>query len=286
MIGGGVLSNNPILRFHRNLQHPIDRFQVLGDRCSGTNFISHLIERNFPGISRSGDLDWKHGFIDRRICANPGLLTAIVYRHPVRWIQSVYANPYEVAPSQSQLPFDAFIRAEWNPVWFERKKDGSVTYIPIQGDMYPHTTTPFENICRMRSVKVKYLEEIASLPSQVVYLRYEDANRRPRRFIRELATAFGLEPARSFRPVREYKGVRAIRYRPARYPELAPSDLAFLQSELDLEQEVRIGYNLHAPAPMDGLMPWARPALRGILSRREPGSWFPGRSRGRKSKDA
>lgn len=280
-----MFRSDTLLRIHRNLVHPIDRFQVLGDRCSGTNYVSHLLERNFPELAPCEELGWKHGFIDRRTCASPGLLTVVVYRHPVRWMQSLYRNPFQIAPSQHQLPFDQFIRCQWSPVWTEENTDGTTTLIPIQGDMYPHTTTPFENICRMRSVKIGYLEELSELPCQIVFLRYEDANRAPRKVLAEIASAFDLHPVRRYRPVHEYKGVRSVRYRPARYPQMATEDLAFVRSELDICQEVRIGYDLDAPAPMDGLAPWARPALRALLRRREPGSWFPGKSEAHRSDD-
>lgn len=250
-------------RIYRNLPHPVDRFQVLGDRCSGTNFISHLIERNFPELAPSVELGWKHGFIDRRLAAAPGLLTLVVYRHPLRWMQSVHRNPYEVSRSVSARPFSGFLRARWEPAWVTELPDGTVREEPIQGDMYPHTTKRFENICRMRSVKIAYQEELASLPCQVVFMTYEAVNRRPRALLDALSQAFNLYTIARLQTVTEYKGTRRKRYRPARYPAVQELDLDFMRAELDLKQEKRIGYQVDRPDRYDGVL-WYDP--RRILS--------------------
>lgn len=253
------------LRTHRNLGHALDRFQVLGDRCSGTNFVASLIARNFPELGVTEELGWKHGFIDRRLASAPGLLSVVVYRHPVRWMQSVHRNPFQVARSLAVLPFSEFIRAEWRPVWIDEQPDGDVVETPIQGDMYPHTTRRFENICRMRSVKITYQEELANLECQVAFVTYEAVNRRPLAILNALADAFGLHPVSKLKPVPEYKGTRGFRYRPARYPAMDAADLAFVSEALDLEQERRIGYVPSNVDRHDGVPWYDRRRFRGKL---------------------
>ncbi|MEM6662837.1 MAG: hypothetical protein AAF666_11750 [Pseudomonadota bacterium] len=254
-------TSDPGLRVHRNLNHRIDRFQVLGDRNSGTNFLSTLIERNFPELQPTRELGWKHGFLDRRMIAAPGLLTFVVYRHPLRWIESVHRAPVEVSQAMTALDFHDFLRAEWQPAWV--REDG--TEEPIQGDMYPHTTTRFENICRMRSVKIAYLEEMAGMPGQIVFSRFEAVNRAPRAAMVALAATLGMPGIRGFTPVREYEGAQTKAYAPLPAQPVSPDDLAFIRAGLDLEQEARLGFDLDNPPARDGLR-WTDPRhLRGLL---------------------
>ena len=138
------------VRIVRNRSEPVDRFQVMGDRNSGTNYVTALIRANLPELQETDELGWKHGFFDRRRADAPGLLTVVFYRHPVRLLQSVHRRPWEVSRRMQGLSFGDFIRATWEPAWITTADDGTVTEHPIQGDMYPRTARRFENILAMR----------------------------------------------------------------------------------------------------------------------------------------
>lgn len=241
------------LRVHRTLTDPVDRFQVLGDRCSGTNFVHHLIARNLPELRASGELGWKHGFVDPARVAAPGLLTVIVIRHPLRWVQSIYRAPWEVSRSLLGQGFGHFLRAEWRAAWVKDQPDGTVVEEPIAADCDPATGANFANICRMRSAKIAHMQALANLPCQVAFLPYEAANREPKAMISALAQAIDLAPPAQYRPVTAYKGDRKARYRPAPFEPFPPLDLEFVRAELDLAQEARFGYSLDVVPARDGM---------------------------------
>lgn len=264
-------------RMHRNLGDPVTRFQVLGARNSGTNFVSRLVERNFEGLEPAKVYRWKHGFVDRRLAAQPGLLTLVVYRHPIRWIQSVHHRPLNLGAEMHGLPFGAFIRHEWRGVFPDADGEREARL-----DLDPKTRARFPNALALRNRRIGYLERLAGMPGQVAFLRFEDVNRDPRATLAALARGFELS-ARPFTGVKGWKGFGERAYVPRQMPPVRPDDMAFIRAELDLAQEARIGYRLEDLPRFDGLPAWdsrslrslARAALRpsrsGGMSRRETG---------------
>ncbi|MGB0854973.1 MAG: hypothetical protein ACPGSI_16875 [Pikeienuella sp.] len=249
-----------MIRFHDNMSGRADRFQVLGERCSGTNYLHHLIIRNLPELQVSSEYHWKHGFIDRRTAASPGLLTLVIYRHPLRWLHAVHNHPWELSASMKGIPFDAFIRCPWRAAWDHGGREE-----PIQSDMQPHTMTPFANALRLRNAKVKWLEGLAEMPGNIAFIRYEDLNRHPRACIETLANHAGLAPIEHFVPVPAYKGDRNRAYRPRPQATTSATDMAFINSELDLAQEQELGYLPEHPPQHDGLPWWDKRVIHARL---------------------
>lgn len=264
-------------RTFRNLDDPVTGFQVLGERSSGTNYVTQLLLRNLAGeVPRRLDYGWKHGFIDRRVAAEEGLLTLIVHRHPIRWIQSLHARPHDLSLAMKGLPFGAFIRHEWQGAF--QKPQGEE---PSTADLSPKGKQPYPNPLRLRSAKISYLEELAGMPGRIAYLRFEDANRDPRATLEALGAAFGLS-LRRFQPVTTYKGITRAKYAPKPMPPIAEEDMRFIRGELDLELEAGIGYRLEDVPRFDGLPGWDPRSLRTLargarLSPRSGGRFRRGR---------
>ncbi len=255
-------------RTHRNLADPITAFQVLGERNSGTNFLTQLVLANVTDIERRTKFGWKHGFVDRRTAATPGFLTLVIYRHPLRWLQSVHLRPLELSSAVKSLDFSEFLRHEWQGAF--HRDDG--TEDPSTADMVPHThDRNYPNPIALRNAKIRWLEEMATMPGQIAYCRYEDVNRNPRAMLEALSQAFDLRLG-PYRVIERYKGRGDRRYLPKRLPQVAPADIAFIDAELDHPQEAGIGYRLADVPWFDGLPAWDRRALRarltGIRSRR------------------
>jgi hypothetical protein len=258
---------NQVLRAHRNRYGTIDRFQMIGDRCSGTNYLQSLMRLNFPTLQYTEELGWKHGFLDRRMADRNGLLVLVIYRHPIRWLQSFFNRQHEVRRTLGHLSFSEWIRAEWAPVWNIRSPDGTIKLEPIQADMIPHTSTPHRNILAMRNSKIEWFEELAKLQCQVGYLRYEDLNRDPRGLVSKIADAFELSPARDFTPVSNYKGEAKRSYIPNKFPPVNMDDMNFIRDNIDMDQENHIGYRLDDIPHWDGLSLHDSRVWRAMLRR-------------------
>lgn len=87
----------------------VARFQVLGQRCSGTNFLSALIERN-TALSPSEHLGWTHGFPSSLFIPSD-MLVVIVFRDPFDWIGSLFLRPWHFESSYLQKSFAQFVRS-------------------------------------------------------------------------------------------------------------------------------------------------------------------------------
>lgn len=256
-----------MIRTHQGRRAPIDRFQVLGERCSGTNFLAALMRRNIPGLAQSRELGWKHGFANPKRAEVDGLLTLIIYRHPVRWLQSVHRTPWELDDGMHDLAFSDFIRAEWRAVWRNPGPNGAVRVRTNGRDLDPETGERFANALRMRRTKIAWQEGFANRPVNVCYLRYETLNRAPEATMRAIASRFGLSMNDSFEPVTDYKGEGKRSYAPKLRPEPEPEDLGFIWAELDPSIEARIGYAPDAALSTDGLPIWDRRRWRGRIRR-------------------
>lgn len=239
-------------RVHRNGTGPVDRFQVLGDRCSGTNFIAHLIEQNFTGLTQSTELGWKHGFIDRNQATAPRLLVVVAHRHPVRWLSSVHRSPFELSRAMQQMSFSQFLRAEWAPVWRLREQGHDIEK-PATEDMDPESGAPFANVFRMRAAKLRYYEDLAHMPVHVAFVRFEDANRNPAGVVSALAAGFGLRASPTFYGVTKYRGGAKAPYRPRIFARISREDRAFIAASLDHEAEAMVGYDARVVPKFDGL---------------------------------
>ena len=257
-------------RMARNLDDPITGFQVLGERSSGTNFVTQLLLRNLDGAARTPVYGWKHGFVDRRVAPTAGLLTVLVYRHPLRWLQSLHARPLDLSRAMQGLSFSGFIRHEWQGAF---RKDGGEE--ASTADMEPKAKVNYANALKLRSAKIGYFEELAAMPARVAFLRYEDVNRDPKATLAALAAGFDLR-LKSYAPVQTFKGITTSPYVPKQLPRIDADDLAFIARELDLEQEARIGYSLEAVPRFDGLPGWdirsVRSVARGLRRRISPRS--------------
>ena len=248
----------------RNLDGPVTGFQVLGERSSGTNYVTQLLKANLPELENRRPYGWKHGFIDRRVAAEPGLLTVLVTRHPLRWLQSVHARPLDLSAATSGLSFSRFIRHEWQGAF---AKPGGEE--PSTADMVPHLGGNYPNPLALRNAKLGYLREMSAMPARLAILRFEDANRSPRRTLAALAEGFALSPG-PFTPVQGFKGKPGALYAPRQMPPVSSWDLDFITAELDHGQEAAFGYRLDTVPHFDGLPPWDRRSLVSLLRATRP----------------
>ncbi len=229
--------------------YPLARYQVLGERSSGTNFIKRLIGRN-TDLKHSDELGWKHGFC--QMLAVPRDMAVIcVVRHPERWALSMHAKPWHSTADLQRLPFEGFIRAEWSSVFDKQRYLGKLgrDYVgrPLQQDRDPLTGQPFSSLFALRRAKLTHLMSMPARDCTCVFLRLEEAQKDPKATLERIRTGLGLQfrPGGGYRPVNKPQGWRfrtAVGERPAPPAEMSAGDRDFMWSELNAEQEARLGY--------------------------------------------
>lgn len=227
----------------------INRFHVLGERSSGTNFVKRLLGRN-TGLKPTEALGWKHAFVHTR--AVPSDLAVIcTVRSADSWVRSMYAKPWHTTPAMQELEFSDFIRAPWDtiidrPRYFENL-DRKTLGQPLQHDRNPLTGARFDNIFALRAAKLRNLLSMLNRDCACVILRMEDATTAPEATLARLRESLG-QPASDgeFRPVIKRLGSKfkaSVPVRPAAPETLSAADMAYMRDNLDLDLEAQLGYN-------------------------------------------
>ncbi|MGP6086223.1 hypothetical protein [Antarctobacter jejuensis] len=226
------------------------RFQVFGERSSGTNFVKRLIGRN-SALTPIEDLGWKHGF--PQMTAIPGDVAVICTVRDARtWALSMHAKPWHCPPAMQALPFDEFLRAEWRTIADRKRYFPQVAALggqgmPLQQDRHPLTGLPFANLFALRQAKLAALLSYLNRGCTVVLCRMEAVQRAPDRFLSDLNAVLELAPPPGeMRPVHKRLGSKflaSVDQRPVTPATLEEADLDLLRSELDLQTEAALGYD-------------------------------------------
>lgn len=229
---------------------PVTRFQVVGERSSGTNFVKRLLGRN-TGLHPTEALGWKHGGCT--VLAIPAdLLVVICVRNAADWARSMHAKPWHATPDLQALPLSDFLRAPWEtiidrPRYFDMENARSLVGQPLMADRNPLTGRPYPDLFALRQSKLaQHLSYLARHPN-VALVRMEDATAAPEPFLDTLLSALALPPrSGDLRPVvkrlgSKFKGAAVAR--PDTPATLSPDDLAYLNSRVDAETEAALGYS-------------------------------------------
>ena len=147
----------------------IKYFTIYGERCSGTNFLMHAIEKNFK-IEYTTNYCWKHFFghynYKNNDIENETLFIGII-RDPIEWIDSFYKIKHHV-PLENKNDVMKFLFNEFYSL-YENSND------EIMEDRHLITGKRYKNIFEMRQVKNNYLiNNMPKLVKNYLLIRYED----------------------------------------------------------------------------------------------------------------
>lgn len=226
---------------------PPARFQVLGERSSGTNLARRLLARNTP-MAATEDLGWKHGF-PSALAIPPDLAVICMVRNAADWALSMHAKPWHATAAMQALPLSDFIRAPWQTTidrarYFPDSK--ALVGQPLQQDRDPATGAPFDNLFALRRAKLAALMGYTARDCTCVILRTERLQADPQGTIDAIAAGLGLAPRSArFRGIGKRLGARfrpVLATRPATPETLSGRDVEFLKRNCDAAQEAALGY--------------------------------------------
>lgn len=226
------------------------RFQVLGERSSGTNYVKRLLGRNTP-LSPVETLGWKHGPL-QAMAVPRDMVVLVSVRNPADWALSMFAKPWHTPAAMQALPFSDFLRAPWatildHPKYFEGAGPAMIGQ-PLQQDRDPATGLPYDNLFQLRIGKLRSHLSLINRGCSFVLVRQETAVNTPKEFLHQFRTDLGLPPSDApLRPVVKRLGARfnaAVQDRPAK-PEAFPApDREYMRETLDLALETALGYDV------------------------------------------
>ncbi|GMN13907.1 hypothetical protein [Altererythrobacter sp. MTPC7] len=221
------------------------RFQVYGQRCSGTNALIKLLERNLPELEFTEVFGFKHWLVPPGVAIPDDVFVVVIAREAGEWLRSLHAKPWHAVPELKQLDFAEFIRAEWRSVWdddFWGVEEGHPDFgKPIAEEMCPDTGNPFANAIAMRTAKLGNWLDVAARARGHALLSHAQLVAEPQQVVRRIAGASGTPMRGDFVPVTSYKGQDNRPFEPVRHEKLGPEDAAHVSRYLDPGIERQFG---------------------------------------------
>ncbi|PIE13356.1 MAG: hypothetical protein CSA70_05545 [Rhodobacterales bacterium] len=227
------------------------RFQVLGERGTGTNLARKLLEKN-THLERSEALGWKHA-LPHMVGVPADMVVICVVRHAESWALSMHKRPWHAHPALQSMTFSDFIRAPWHgivdrPSDFAQIPEGHVLRNrELQFDRHPITGLPFANLFALRRVKQAGLLGMLNRGCNVVFVQTEMVQRDPEGYVERFRALFDLkQKGKGFRGVHRRLGNLhkvSVTDHPETPREMTAEDRAFMIDQLDLAAETALGYH-------------------------------------------
>jgi len=185
----GVAFNGLIFQDH-DLKNTITRetdsikkVTVLGERCSGTNFLEMALFRNFE-VDVTYKYGWKHFFGFSNYKNSDDTLFVGIVRNPCDWVNSFFRTKWHLQPELKTSSVNDFLNKEFwsynDGMWHHMLPNvGCCTQkflAEIMEDRNIFTGERYKNIFEARSVKCEFL--LDKMPHKVknyILIRYEDA---------------------------------------------------------------------------------------------------------------
>lgn len=240
---------------NRRAPTPLARYQVLGERSSGTNFVSRLLGRN-SSMRPATDLGWKHGF-PREAPVPADLGVICMTRRADDWALSMHRKPWHAPPELQALEFGDFIRAPWEtvvdrPRYFTAAMRAGPLGGPLLLDRDPETGAAFADLFALRTAKMRAMLGYMSRDCTCVLLSVETAQAEPEATLDALLYVMGHPPRSTpYRRVVKRLGSRfkpAIPERPKTPARMGKAGRRFMRARLDPELERQLGYSYDSPA--------------------------------------
>ncbi|MFY0680527.1 MAG: hypothetical protein JXR13_08155 [Thalassovita sp.] len=233
---------------------PPTRFQVIGERSSGTNYVKRLLGRNTT-LQPTEALGWKHGY--PQMMAIPADLVVILsVRDAVSWVRSMHAKPWHTPPQMQALELSEFMRAPWETIidrdrYFQPDAKLGISHQPLQQDRNLVTGAPYPNLLRLRQGKMQSHLSFFNRNCAFALVQLESVIAAPEAFLAQFSEGFGLDaPIAPHRPVVKRLGAKfkpSIETRPDTPKTLSVDDMAFLKDNLNLPLEAALGYQYNSP---------------------------------------
>ena len=220
----------------------VNRFTILGERCSGTIFTEFALKQNF-------DLEYdqtinKHfvGYEEPTEEQRENVLYIAVVRHPIDWIDSFFKRLHHVPPANKRSITD-FINNEWYSI----HELGDKINTEIMEDRNMHTGQRYKDIFELRKTKIDYiLETYSKQVKNFVLIRYEDMQNNYEETMDFLKNQFNLSkknPENPYEKIIKYKGTYTALY--FKKPILLPNEIQEeILRRVNKEQEEALGYGL------------------------------------------
>lgn len=239
------------------MTHIIQNFAILGERCSGTNFLEETISKNFY-INYTAAYGNKHFFCYNDYSKTNNTLFIGLIRNPVYWLNSFskelhhvpevnrkslhnffFNNFYSVedeAPT-NQEKFDNHFFIKNDRVYTRKYKTNPKDLNYLNGQKY-------KNIFELRRVKNDFLINV--MPRKVenyILINYEDLLFNFEHIMKIIKEKFNLtQKLPEFEKEKKYKKSETYNFVKQRALTFTPQIVNLIWNNLNIEQEKSLGY--------------------------------------------
>jgi nicotinamide riboside kinase len=234
----------------------IKKFAILGERCSGTNFLEESITNNF-NIEYTAEYGNKHFFCYNNYDMNSTKETLFIgiVRNPIYWINSFSKELYhipEINKNINNFLFNEFYSVEEK---FKNTDYLSTNIFVMNNNL---NSTPklnhkdlnytngkkYTNIFELRKVKNNFLMNV--MPNKVqnfILINYEDLLFNYTQTLQLIKDKFGLQQKiPEFIRIKKYKKSDTYNFVKQREITLPVNIIQIIWNNLNVEQEKRLGY--------------------------------------------
>jgi hypothetical protein len=228
------------------------KFVILGERCSGTNFLEEALTQNFD-ITYTSEYGNKHFFCNNNYTtASEDTVFIGIVRNPIYWLNSFSKELYHI-PSINK-PLRNFLFNEFYSVFDEQQNKKSMMDFNIFSNNVSEPINPkdlnylngnkYKNIFEMRKLKNHYLMNI--MPRKVknyILINYESLLYNYDATINNLQSNFDLVKKNdTYVKIKNYKKSDTYNFKQQRLITFKNELIQIIWENLDTTQESALGY--------------------------------------------
>ena len=214
-------------------------FTIMGERCSGTNFLEKAIISNFE-LELVWHYGYKHffGFYNYKnknpIIENDNeVLFLGIVREPISWIDSLYDKKHHI-PNINKNDINKFLNNEFYSINDKNEE--------IMEDRNYKNKKRYDNIFQMRNYKNHYLLTHHERVKNYLLIRYEDLKYKYDNILNFLQKKYNLKKKyNNFIKIYTYKGLDKQIYIEKKL-KLNQQIINFIKNKLNKKQEKILGY--------------------------------------------
>ena len=237
----------------------ISNFAILGERCSGTNFLEESISSNF-NLNYTAEYGNKHFFCYNDYGNSNNTLFIGIIRNPIYWINSFSRELHHV-PEINRRNLNNFLFNEFysveneinietailnNEIFRFNNKLYTYNYKVNKKDLNYITNNKYKNIFELRKVKNDFLLNV--MPKKVknyILINYEDLLFNYTYVLKNIKEKFNLQQKYNyFVENKKYKKSNTYNFIQQRQILLSPRTVEIIWQNLDKEQEQLLGYKM------------------------------------------
>jgi hypothetical protein len=228
------------------------KFVILGERCSGTNFLEEALTQNFD-ITYTSEYGNKNFFCNNNYTtASEDTVFIGIVRNPIYWLNSFSKELYHI-PSINK-PLRNFLFNEFYSVFDEQQNKKSMMDFNIFSNNVSEPINPkdlnylngnkYKNIFEMRKLKNHYLMNI--MPRKVknyIFINYESLLYNYAATLNNIQSKFDLVKKNdTYVKIKNYKKSDTYNFKQQRLITFKNELIQIIWENLDTTQESALGY--------------------------------------------